>query len=210
MFVFSIWIRAHAMKRQRQNALTECGIRIGILGPTIHKKKKIARPAFRQRWQGGGPRVVNAYGTYRNSADYGADGHVWALDTAREWLQIWPAGTNTYCLKRHDIGTFTTFAGLSPERTGTVRSGVTGRWNGEIVALIHGTFAPTIPTSGFVGDFDAQCQQDGTCLGALFNASFYFSSIDSVDYLVFQATFEGGACGVWHQTVSGDSGDIVC
>jgi hypothetical protein len=154
--------------------------------------------------------VVNSYGTYRNSADYGADGHVWALDAARESLQIWQVGTNTYCLKRHDIGTFTTFAGVSPEGTGTVRGGVTGRWDGEIVALIHGTFAPTIATTGFVGDFDGQCQQDGTCLGTLLNARPYFSSIDSVEYLVFGATFEAGACGVWRQTISGDTGDIVC
>src|SRR5437867_2370912 len=67
---------------------------------------------------GGGPLVVNAYATYRNGADFGADGHVWALDAARESIQIWQIGTNTYCLKRQDIGTFTTFAGVSPEGTG--------------------------------------------------------------------------------------------
>ena len=64
---------------------------------------------------GGGPLVVNAYGTYRNAADFGADGHVWALDAARESIQIWQIGSNTYCFKRQDIGTFTTFAGVSPE-----------------------------------------------------------------------------------------------
>jgi len=37
---------------------------------------------------GGGSMVVNAYGTYRNAADFGADGHVWALDAARESIQI--------------------------------------------------------------------------------------------------------------------------
>ena len=108
---------------------------------------------------GGGPLVVDAYATYRNSADFGADGHVWALDAARESIQIWQIGTNTYCFKRQDIGTFTTFAGVSPEGTGTVQGGVTGRWYGEIVAVIHGTFAPTVATSGFVGDFDRQCRQ---------------------------------------------------
>ena len=51
---------------------------------------------------GGGPLVVNAYGTYRNSADFGADGHVWALDAGRESIQIWQVGTNTYCVKRQD------------------------------------------------------------------------------------------------------------
>jgi hypothetical protein len=159
---------------------------------------------------GGGPLVVNAYATYRNSADFGADGHVWALDAARESIQIWQIGTNTYCLKRQDIGTFTTFAGVSPEGTGTVSGGVTGRWNGEIVALIHGTFAPTVATRGFVGDFDRQCQQDGTCLLPDFTARPYFSNITSVEYLAFSATFEAGACGVWRQSIDGNTGDIVC
>ena len=158
---------------------------------------------------GGGPLVVNVYGTYRNGADFGADGHVWALDAARESIQIWQIGTNTYCMKRQDIGTFTTFAGVSPEGTGTVRGDVTGRWYGEIVAVIHGTFAPTLATSGFVGDFDLQCQQDGTCLRS-FNARRYFSDITRVQYLTFSATFAGGACGVWRQSVDGDTGDIVC
>ena len=86
-----------------------------------------------KRCLGGGPLVVNAFGTYRNSADFGGDGHVWALDAARESIQIWQIGTNTYCFKRQDTGTFTSFAGVSPEGTGTVSGGVTGRWYGELV-----------------------------------------------------------------------------
>jgi hypothetical protein len=159
---------------------------------------------------GGGPLVVNAYATYRNGADFGADGHVWALDAARESIQIWQIGTNTYCLKRQDIGTFTTFAGVSPEGTGTVSGGVTGRWYGEIVVVIQGTFAPTVATSGFVGDFDRQCQQDGTCLLPEFGARNYISNITSVQFLTFSATFAGGPCGVWRQSISGNTGDIVC
>jgi hypothetical protein len=160
---------------------------------------------------GSGPLVVNVHATYRNSADYGADGHVWALDAARESMKIWRIGTNTYCLKRRDVGTFTTFAGVSPEGTGTVRAGVTGRWNGEIVAVLHGTFAPTVATHGFVGDFDRQCHQDGTCLLPDFNARPYFSSFDSApQFLKFAATFAARGCGVWNQSLDGDTGDIVC
>ena len=65
----------------------------------------------------GGPLVVNAYGTYRNSADVGNDGHVWALDAARESIQIWQFGTNTYCFKRPAIGTNSPSA--SAERAST-------------------------------------------------------------------------------------------
>jgi hypothetical protein len=124
-------------------------------------------------------------------------------------MQIWQIGTNTYCLKRQDIGTFTTFAGVSPEGTGTVSGGVTGRWYGEIVAVLHGTFAPKVPTSGFVGDFDRQCEQDGTCLLPAFTPRAYIS-IDSFQFLTFKATYAGGACGVWRQSLDGDTGDIVC
>jgi hypothetical protein len=171
-----------------------------------------ALEAAAERCPGGGPLVVNVDATFRNAADHGADGHVWALDAARESMQIWQVGPNTYCLKRQYTGTFTTFAGVSPEGTGTVSGGVTGRWHGEIVGLIHGTFAPTVVTRGFVGDFDLQCRQDGTCLGwgTRFTPRAYFSSIDSFQFLVYGATFEAGACGVWRQSLDGDTGDIVC
>src|SRR5262245_16403204 len=159
---------------------------------------------------GGGSLVANAYATYHNSADFGADGHVWALDAARESIEIWQIGTKSYCLKRQDTGTFTTFAGVSPEGTGTVSGGVTGQWHGEIVVMIHGTFAPEVATRGFVGDFDLRCEQDGTCLGPSFGAENYFSSIDSHQFIKFSATFAGGACGVWRQSIDGDKGDIVC
>jgi hypothetical protein len=170
-----------------------------------------ARSAAVKACPGSGPLVVNVYATYRNSADFGADGHVWALDAALESIQIWRIGTNTYCLNRNDVGTFTTFAGMSPEGTGTVRGGVTGLWHGNIVAVLHGTFAPTVATRGFVGNFDRQCQQDGTCLLPDFNARAYFSSFDSApEFLTFSATFAAPGCGVWHQSLDGDTGDIVC
>mgnify|MGYP001091738409 CR=1 FL=1 len=34
--------------------------------------------------------------------------------------------------------------------------------------------------------------------------------LDSLDFLKFSATFAGGACGVWRQSIDGDTGDIVC
>ena len=66
------------------------------------------------------PLVVDSYFTSENSADYGADGQVWALDAGTRFIRIWRMGGDAYCLQIHDVGTFTTFAGLSPEGTGTV------------------------------------------------------------------------------------------
>src|SRR5438067_1107596 len=113
------------------------------------------------------PLVVDSYFTAENSADYGADGHVWALDAGTRYIRIWKLGGDAYCLQIHDVGTFTTFAGLSPEGTGTVRGGVTGSFDGTAYFRAYGKFAPTVPTTGFLGNFDAQCQQDGTCAGQI-------------------------------------------
>ena len=30
------------------------------------------------------------------------------------------------------------------------------------------------------------------------------------EFLVFRATFEAGACGVWRESIDGNTGDIVC
>jgi hypothetical protein len=157
------------------------------------------------------PMVVNSYARYENLADNGADGHVWALDAATRSFQIWRVGTNAYCMKLRDVGTFTTFAGVSPEGIATVSGGVTGSFDGTKYVRIYGTFAPKVATTGFIGDFDAQCQQDGTCLGPRPGAVvLYFSSVYFVDFGWFLATYDGGACGTWVQSSSGDSGDIVC
>src|SRR6478672_4864371 len=113
--------RRHPLRVRRLALATVLGAALAALATM----PQTVAAAAGDRCLGSGPLVVNTYGTYRNSADYGADGHVWALDAARESIQIWQIGTNTYCFKRQDIGTFTTFAGVSPEGTGTVRGGVT-------------------------------------------------------------------------------------
>jgi hypothetical protein len=157
------------------------------------------------------PPVVDSYFTAENSADTGPDGHVWALDAGTRFIRIWRLGGDAYCAQIHDVGTFATFAGLSPEGTGTVRAGVTGSFDGTTYFRVYGKFAPTVNTTGPLGNFDAQCQQDGTCAAPLPGIDqLYFSSVHYVDYGAFAATYDGGACGTWHQTSSGDTGDIVC
>jgi hypothetical protein len=155
--------------------------------------------------------VVNVSATIANAADYGADGHVWALDTGTHTIQIWRLGGNAYCVKVHDVGTSTTFSGASPEGTGTVEGGVIASFNGTIYARIYGTFAPKVATSGDLGAFDLRCGQDGTCAAPYPDPrDFYFSSVQNVDYGSFEFTADAGSCGTWHQSTSGDTGDIVC
>jgi hypothetical protein len=157
------------------------------------------------------PKVVDVTATIKNAADYGADGHVWALDTGSHSIEMWQLGGNAYCVKVHDIGTSVTFAGLSPEGTGTVRGGVIASFDGTIYARIYGTFAPKVATSGPLGTFDLQCSQAGTCATPYPDpTNLYFSSVQHIDVGTFDFTADAGSCGTWFQSATGDTGDIVC
>jgi hypothetical protein len=158
-------------------------------------------------------KVVDAYATFSNVADFGLDGHVWALDSGTQSIEIWQIGTNAYCLKRRDLGGFTSFAGASPAGTGTIDAGVTGTFDGTVFLRIYGTFDPKVPTTGFIGHFDAQCDQEGNCTGAALRSSvLYFSRTNFVDFGAFHfvAVADDESCGEWTQTPTASSGDIVC
>jgi hypothetical protein len=158
------------------------------------------------------PPIIDSFATYERVGDLGADGHVWALDAATETFRVWRMGTNAYCVKRHDVGTFTTFAGVSPEGTGSVSAGKTGTFEGTIYFKVRGFIDSTVPTTGSLGDFDAQCQRDGTCAGAEPHLlDLYFPRITAFGFLAFSASYVGEqGCGAWLQTTAGDVGDIVC
>ena len=133
-------------------------------------------------------------------------------DAGTRFIRIWRLGGDAYCLQIHDVGTFTTFAGLSPEGTGTVRGGVTGTFDGTLVARLYGKFAPTVPTTGSLGNFDLQCGQDGTCAVPFpsIRRLYFPSGYQNVDVGAFTFAYDGGACGNWYGSNSGDFGDIVC
>lgn len=157
------------------------------------------------------PMVVNSFATFRNVADQGTDGHVWALDFGTKYIQIWQIGENAYCVKRRDVGTFTTFGGPSPAGSGVVRYGVSGSFDGTTYLRIYGKFEPKVPTSGFIGDFDEQCRQDGSCSGTAPRASeLYFSRVNHIDFGWFLYAANAGTCGTWIQEPSGSTGDIAC
>lgn len=80
--------------------------------------------------------------------------------------------------------------------------------DGGLYERINGTFAPTVPTAGFIGTIDAQCSQDGTCAQPLPGvAGLHFTSVQHDAFGAFTFTADAGACGTWHQTNSGDTGD---
>ena len=143
--------------------------------------------------------------------DYGADGHIWALDTYTERIRIWQVGSHQFCVHFDDAGTFRSFAGVSPNSTGTVSEGVTGKWHGTIEAYVTADFTPVAPTTGYLGTIDADCDQAGACAADVpFPKSMYFgNSLQHIRYTVFGATFDGGAHGTWVQTLTSSTGDIT-
>lgn len=146
----------------------------------------------------------------RNLADLGVDGHVWALTEDDIRIQIWRVGTHHFCVRRDFHGTFRSFAGVSPNLTGTVSAGVTGTENGTDWAVFTGTWAPRVRTSGLVGDVDLGCTQDGACaahrgVGYLFFAD----DFQALHVRQYDFVYDAGAQGVWHESSDASQGDIT-
>ena len=130
-----------------------------------------------------GKLLVNVNYTLTNDFDSATDGHAWANDTINRHLQVWQAGAGQYCAVVNDTGSFVTFAGTSPNGSGSVDAGVTGRINGGYVTTdFTGTFAPsTYATHGNLGTFDLECTDAYTCPGVYPSFLSYFSSTGSWD-----------------------------
>jgi len=155
--------------------------------------------------------VVDVTRDIINGDDYGADGHIWALDTWFERIRIWQVGSHQFCIHFDDVGTFRSFAGVSPNSTGTVSDGVTGTWSGTIEAYLTADFAPTAPTGGYLGRIEANCDQAGSCAEYVpYPKTMYFGgSLQHVRYTTFGATFDAGAHGTWVQSLDSSTGDIT-
>jgi hypothetical protein len=157
-----------------------------------------------------GPEVVDVTLTVENLADLASDGHVWALDDYVEHVQVWRTGQKLYCVRREAVGTWVSFAGVSPAGTGTISAGLTGTLHGVRYLRLSGEFDPAYPTSGYIGVFDAQCGADGSCSGPEPRMSLlYFPRIYNIDFGWYDFVATSDADGTWHQSPDGDTGDIT-
>lgn len=158
--------------------------------------------------------VVDVLYTLRNDADSGFGGNYWANDTILRHLRIWSLAGGTYCVQVADIGTFVTYAGTSPSGASTVSAGVRGILNGGyITSDVVGTFAPTLPTHGYVGTYDLQCDSSGNCPGSSISWADYFSSVTSSNaFAQWGWIYYAGRHGTWlnqDDVTAADSGDIT-
>lgn len=158
----------------------------------------------------GKSQVADVTERLRNWADIGTNGHVWAVTDDEVRIRVWKLGTNHFCVRRDIHGTFRSFAGVSPNLTGTIGAGVTGTEDGTDWAVITGAWTPRVPLSGFVGDFDLGCTQDGQC--ALHRGPgylFFDDDIKALHSIQFALVYDGGDHGVWRESSDGSRGDIT-
>lgn len=165
-----------------------------------------------------GTLVINVTQKVRNDADSGLGGY-WANDNYNRSIKVWQTTTGTstdeaytFCAVVKYDGQFTTYAGPSPQNTGTVGAGVTGDFSGGYTSTIFtGTLlAPLLkPTHGNIGTIDYNCDSNGNCPGSIDWTTFYFSSTSGFDFATWGWQYNTCNNGSWVNALAGNSGDIT-
>ena len=152
--------------------------------------------------------------TYRLTNDYDSavGGTAWANDTFFRNLRIW-ATYGGLCAIVVDQGTFVTFAGPSPNGTGTVSAGRqgtivggyrTGVFPGYVLA------SPDYRIFGYLGTFDLQCTGANACPGAHPTISSFVANYDSsLPWWGWQYNTKKHPHQQWINSSDGNSGDIT-
>ncbi len=157
---------------------------------------------------GGVPLATVAY-RFADEQDFTSGGDVWALTSGIATFRLYQLDEDTFCATTTHAGTFRTFGGTSPAGTGTVPAGLTGRLAGQTAVIFEGaSYQPRLPTRGFVGSFDANCDQFECATPIQFGRN-YLEVAGPPELVSFRAVYVS-RCGTWIQTSERESGDIAC
>jgi len=151
----------------------------------------------------GGKMIVNVTYTITNDPDSGVNGNDWATDTIKRHMQVFDLGDGTYCAAVNDTGSFVTLAGDSPNGTGAVDAGISGRLNGGYVAMIPAATldpSPAYATHGNLGSFDSSARPSFLS---------YFSGSPDWDFASWGWAYHTAKNGNWLNAAAGNSGDIT-
>lgn len=143
------------------------------------------------------------------TVDSRVGGGYWAQDAITRNIKIWETGEGSFLAIITDVGTFTSWAGPSPNATGTIGDGVTGTIIGGYTVTMNGNFSPSAATSGHLGTFDYGCDQAGNCPNALDWRNLFFSSWSGFSYQSWGWTYDTCGNGSWNNAAGGNSGDIT-
>jgi hypothetical protein len=159
-----------------------------------------------------GTAVINVAELVTNDSDSGVAGNNWALDRYVRQISVYKTSTaGTYCAVVTYGGGFVTFAGASPQNTGTVSAGIPGLMYGGRRATIVGSLNahPSLPTHGFIGTYDYRCDITGTCPGFVSWTSLYFNSVSTYSDDWWGWKYITVANGSWVNSLDGSTGDIT-
>jgi hypothetical protein len=158
-----------------------------------------------------GSLVINVTQSIRNDADSGVGGNYWANDNYNRNIKVWQTAPNTFCVVTQYDGQFTTYAGASPQNTGTVGAGVTGNFSGGYTATFTGTLnpSPSKPTHGNIGTFNYNCDASGNCPGYVSWTDIYFTNVSNFNEDPWGWTYVTCNNGSWVNASTGNSGDIT-
>lgn len=161
----------------------------------------------------GAKQLVNVHYTLLNDYDSGFAGNAWANDTINRRVRIWRHGDGTFCVQVADEGEFVTFAAPSPSGSSTVSAGVEGEMKGGYITTnIPGTYTPTRPTRGDLGDFDMMCDASFNCPGARPSWKDYFTSPAGNEFAEWGWIYRADEHGTWlnqDNVLPVNSGDIT-
>ena len=161
---------------------------------------------------GVGRPIVNVRQKVKNDADSGFAGY-WAIDQYTRDITVYKTATvGTYCATVEYDGKFVSFAGASPNNTGTIAAGIKGEMNGGYRStLFTGALlsTPLWPTHGNVGTTDYNCDNLGNCPGRIDWTTKYFSTTSGFDLAWWGWIYNTQHHGTWINAISGSVGDIL-
>lgn len=155
-----------------------------------------------------GPKLVDVYYRYVDDQVLNAEGRVVGLASGTGRFELYRKGPDTLCAVSSLTGTFTLFGGESPAGTGTVPAGLRGHVVGVNVLEFTGTFQPLLPTRGYVGEFDANCNQVDCATPIRFGRQYVVT--DGPPAVIDYRFVHYSSCGIWVDAFTYTQGDIAC
>ena len=165
--------------------------------------------------------VINITHGVTHDADSKVGGGVWAFDRYSRSIKVVDVGpgSGSFCAVVRYDGEFTSFAGSSPQGTGTVEAGVEGSFRGGYRTVVFtGNLIPNPvhPRHGDIGTFDYGCLATDsgggeTCTNLFSWRSTYFTglSANAYDLAWWGWIYRTDDNGTWVNAITGNLGDIT-
>ncbi len=180
--------------------------------------------------------LVNITEKVINDADLGQAGNYWGLDAFTRTIKVWNLGSDSYCAVVNYNGTFAAQAGqkspgttatsggiLTGDEVGTIKGGYVAQFTAPLDITDPANWPLTGKVNGGIAvDYACVIAADGsaTCPGVVDWTTKYFDNAGAtfnespwgwtyVGKDVSTAPDHGTADGVWHNFLSGNSGDIL-